>query len=154
MFYCEYWEIFKNTYLKEHLQTVAFTTWGFYLWFSDVFRGYDRKILARIWSHYQKKSLMEKFFFFFAAMSATDSLFLLMKNVAPNFLYHFLQSLKKCSWERASLRNSLQHYQKETLAQVFSCEFCEIFKNTFLKEHLRTTASTSLHKKFWDIANK
>ena len=31
--------------------------------------------------------------------------------------------------------------QKETLAQVFSCEFCEIFKNTFFTEHLWTTAS-------------
>ena len=28
-----------------------------------------------------------------------------------------------------------------TLAQVFSCEFCEIIKNTFLKKHLWTTAS-------------
>ena len=27
------------------------------------------------------------------------------------------------------------------LAQVFSCEFCEIFKNTFFTEHLRTSAS-------------
>ena len=26
--------------------------------------------------------------------------------------------------------------KKETLAQVFSCEFCEIFKNTFFTEHL------------------
>ena len=26
--------------------------------------------------------------------------------------------------------------KKETLAQVFSCEFCEIFKNTFFIEHL------------------
>ena len=26
----------------------------------------------------------------------------------------------------------LQRYQKETLAQVFSCEFCEISNNTFL----------------------
>ena len=26
--------------------------------------------------------------------------------------------------------------KKETLAQVFSCEFCEISKNTFFKEHL------------------
>ena len=26
--------------------------------------------------------------------------------------------------------------KRETLAQVFSCEFCEIFKNTFLTEHL------------------
>ena len=31
--------------------------------------------------------------------------------------------------------------KKETLAQVFSCEFCEIFKNTFFTEHLQTTAS-------------
>ena len=27
--------------------------------------------------------------------------------------------------------------KKETLAQVFSCEFCEIFKNIFFTEHLR-----------------
>ena len=31
--------------------------------------------------------------------------------------------------------------KKETLAQVFSCEFYEIFKNTYFEEHLRTTAS-------------
>ena len=30
--------------------------------------------------------------------------------------------------------------KKETLAQVFSCEFCEFFKNTFLTKRLRTTA--------------
>ena len=29
--------------------------------------------------------------------------------------------------------------KKETLAQVFSCEFYEISKNTFLAEHLWTT---------------
>ena len=28
------------------------------------------------------------------------------------------------------MASGLQLYQKETLAQVFSCEFCEIFKNT------------------------
>ena len=32
-------------------------------------------------------------------------------------------------------------YLKETLAQVFSCEFCEISKNIFFTEHLRPTAS-------------
>ena len=31
--------------------------------------------------------------------------------------------------------------KKETLAQVFSCEFYEISKNTFFTEHLRTTVS-------------
>ena len=30
--------------------------------------------------------------------------------------------------------------KKETLAQVFSCEFCEISENTFLTEHLWATA--------------
>ena len=28
-----------------------------------------------------------------------------------------------------------------TPAQVFSCEICKIFKNTYFDEHLRTTAS-------------
>ena len=31
--------------------------------------------------------------------------------------------------------------KKETLAQVFSCEFCEISKNTIFTEHLWTNAS-------------
>ena len=30
---------------------------------------------------------------------------------------------------------------KKALAHVFSSEFCEIFKNTFFKEHLWKTAS-------------
>ena len=30
--------------------------------------------------------------------------------------------------------------KKEALAHVFSCEFCEIFQNTFFTEHLWTTA--------------
>ena len=34
--------------------------------------------------------------------------------------------------------------KKETLAQVFSCEFCEISKNTSFTEHLRGTASELL----------
>ena len=32
----------------------------------------------------------------------------------------------------------------ETLAQIFSCEFCEIFKNIFFTENLRVTASVIL----------
>ena len=40
----------------------------------------------------------------------------------------------------------LKLYQKETLAQVFSCEFCEISRNTFFTEHLRTTASEHKQK--------
>ena len=38
--------------------------------------------------------------------------------------------------------------KKGTLAQVFSCEFCEICKNIFFTEHLRVTASA---KKFLEL---
>ena len=37
--------------------------------------------------------------------------------------------------------SSLRFCQKETRAQVFSCEFCEIFKNTHFVVHLRAPAS-------------
>ena len=36
---------------------------------------------------------------------------------------------------------SLQLYQKETLAQVFSCEFCEISKNAFFYQTFLVAAS-------------
>ena len=42
-----------------------------------------------------------------------------------------------------SLQLACNFIKKGTLTQVFSCEFCEIFKNTFSAEHLRTTASPS-----------
>ena len=34
--------------------------------------------------------------------------------------------------------------KKETLGQLFSCEFCEISKNTFLTDHLKEPPSESL----------
>ena len=33
------------------------------------------------------------------------------------------------------------NFIKNRLTQVFSCQICEIFQNTYLEEHLRTTAS-------------
>ena len=35
----------------------------------------------------------------------------------------------------------LKRIKKETLPQVFSCEFCKYSKNNFFTEHLRTTVS-------------
>ena len=35
----------------------------------------------------------------------------------------------------------LQFLEKETPTQLFSSEFCEMFKNTLFTEHFRTTAS-------------
>ena len=33
----------------------------------------------------------------------------------------------------------LQNYLTETPTQVFSCEICEIFKDTYFEDYLRTT---------------
>ena len=52
-----------------------------------------------------------------------------LKNLTKFTGKHFCQSL---------------FFKKETLAQVFPCEFCEIFKNTFSTEYLQTTTSVSL----------
>ena len=37
-------------------------------------------------------------------------------------------------------------FKKEALAQVVSCEFCEIFQNSFLTEHPRETASDNFRE--------
>ena len=43
--------------------------------------------------------------------------------------------------------SGLQHFfKKKALAQMFSCKFCEISKNTFFAEHLWTTASEIFNK--------
>ena len=39
--------------------------------------------------------------------------------------------------------------KKETLALVFSCEFCKISKNTFFTEHLWMTASDFICRVFF-----
>ena len=57
-----------------------------------------------------------------------------------NPLSNFRGSHLRCSIEKAVLKN-FAVFQKVTLTQVFSCEYCEIFKNTYFKEHLRTAAS-------------
>ena len=41
-----------------------------------------------------------------------------------------------CCWPEG-----LQLYEREKATQVFSCEYCEIFKNTYLEEHQLTAAS-------------
>ena len=38
------------------------------------------------------------------------------------------------------------------MAQVFSCEFCEISKNTFFTEHIWVTASVFVIKNFQSVA--
>ena len=61
----------------------------------------------------------------------------------------FSQSSQEKTCTRVTFLNEVADLQacnfikKETLAQVFFCEFCEIPKNTFFTEHLSATASAS-----------
>ena len=48
------------------------------------------------------------------------------------------QNSQKNTCARVSFLNFIK---KEALVQLFSCEFCEISKNTFFTEYLWTTAS-------------
>ena len=85
-------------------------------------------------------------------MSKTDSLSLIHQKQLPEVFYkkgvlrnfakftgkHLCQSL---CFNRPQACNFIK---KETLAEVFSCEFCEISKKTFFTEHLWVAASNSL----------
>ena len=49
---------------------------------------------------------------------------------------------KTCEWLFwISICGACNFFRKKALAQVFSCEFCEIFKSIFFTEHHWTTAS-------------
>ena len=79
--------------------------------------------------------------------------FLKKKTLWPLFMDSVKLSKNWPCWSHIDLgliacsRNrGLQLYLKETPTQVFSCELCEIFKNTFFMEHLQTTASRNRMK--------
>ena len=44
--------------------------------------------------------------------------------------------------------SACNYIKKETPAQMFSCELCEIIKNIFFTEHLRVTASENFCKRY------
>ena len=69
----------------------------------------------------------------------------------------YRSSHQRCFMKKGVLRNFVKFtgkhlcqslfFNKETLAQVFSCEFYEISKKTFFTEHLWTTASGGSKRK-------
>ena len=60
-------------------------------------------------------------------------------SVKKDVLRNFTKFIGKHLCQSLILINFFNFIKKETLTQVFSCEFCEIFKNTFFTEHLWTT---------------
>ena len=62
-------------------------------------------------------------------------------SVGEGVLWNFAKFLGKHLCQSLLFDKVAVLRKKETLTRVFSCEFCEIFKNTFFTEHLWTTAS-------------
>ena len=65
------------------------------------------------------------------------------KDVLKNFAEFTGNYPQKSLSLQASVCNFIK---KETLAQIFSYEFCEISKNTYFTEHLWATASSCWQK--------
>ena len=59
--------------------------------------------------------------------------------------WKFFQIHRKTPVSRVSFLIKLQA-EAETLTQAFSCQFCEISRNTVFTEHLRATASSNTSK--------
>ena len=60
-----------------------------------------------------------------------DSSFVLFLSVNVSFPVGTEAVLRRCKLHP----QACNYIKKETFVQVFSCEFCEIFKNMFFKEH-------------------
>ena len=63
------------------------------------------------------------------------------KGVLRNFTKFTGKHLRQSLFFNKIAGKACNFIKKETLAQVFSCEFCEISKNTFFTAYLWTTAS-------------
>ena len=62
------------------------------------------------------------------------------------------QSFNKIHRKTPLLGQSCNFIKKEAPSQMFSCEFCKIFRKTFLTEHLRVTASETQTILDWRIS--
>ena len=71
----------------------------------------------------------------------------------PKTIWSIVVNYRKLSENLLSLLQpqACNFIKKETLAQVFSCEFCEIFKNTFFTEHLRWLLLSFLDLNFSEV---
>ena len=70
---------------------------------------------------------------------------LLSKGVLRNFAKLIGKHLCQSLFFNIKLQATCNFIKKEALAQVFSCEFCEISKNTFFTEHLATVSEMMTH---------
>ena len=64
------------------------------------------------------------------------------RKIVDRSLKNFVIYTGKSFFVKIARPNGLQHYQRETPTQVFSGEYCKIFKNSILIKHLWVDASS------------
>ena len=122
---CEYYEIFKNTFFIELLQTTT---------------PYFISPLLLIREVY----LHQEWFYLLKGRSSRPEVFCkkgVLENVAKFTGKHLCQDL--------FFNKVLNFIKKGTVEQVLSCVLCEIFKNTLFIENFRWNKTMCL-RKIWD----
>ena len=138
MFSCEYYKIFKNTYFEKHLQMTASVNSR-----STIFQ--ESLALPFKCLNFWSSHILIWLAFFFAVLTVGPffrTQYIMVgfcsRSSCPHIICKkvFLEILQN-SQEKTCARVSflIFFFQKETLAHVFYCEFCEIPKNIFFTEH-------------------
>ena len=135
-----FWKILKYTYFEEHLRTAA-SEYIFPKTISTMMKNikYLNLCLLEQEANYSKNNR-------FLEMSV-KGYWRSGCSVKKMFL-KILQNSDENTYARVSFLIKLQaeacnFIKRETLTQVFSCEFCNIFKNTFLERTTLVAVSTN-----------
>ena len=88
---------------------------------------------------YRLLIIFDKLFMFAGSLRSNHRRCCVRKGVIRNFAKFIWKHL--CQSLFFNKVEAFNFIEKDTLAQVFSCKFWEISKNTFFTEHLHTTAS-------------
>ena len=72
-----------------------------------------------------------------------------LKDILKNFTEFTGTHLRQSLLFNKVVGRARNFIKRKTLAQVFSCEFCQIFKNTFFTEQLWTTAFFHVVSQFY-----
>ena len=140
MFFCEYYEIFKNTYFVEHLQSATSAN----SFFKDLFTIiWNHTIFATILISENILGKHLSFSLYFGKKPQFFSLLEKQKLYAISFSQKVISHVRPRFPQYKIKPGACNFIKIETLTQVFSYEFCGISKNTFYTEYLPTTASAS-----------
>ena len=171
MLYCEFCKISKNTIFTEHLWTTSCEFITDILIFSSscsqmIFKVSVLKNFAVLEPlSNNKPSFTEHLRWLLPNFCGSKYFFAAEYGIYCWQLHRFRSSHQRCSIRNGVLRNfakltgkqkcqslffnevaglrSATLLKKRLWHKGFSCEFCEISKSTFFREHLQTTASTS-----------